>query len=738
MGAGSVSFAAPLGEWWNAAWPYRYVVEVVTPDPSRSINTARAIVDTEAKCAKGGRDIRITDEAGKELKHHVLSETDGIVRLEFLVPAGASAEATRDARATRYFIYYGNRQAPPRQYTWERKLGGLLLVTWSNTLKRNAQNLEHMRKLLANSRWKFGDGSRAQINDSENPFGPDDQYLSVYTGRLFCPRTGTYTFATNSDDASFLLIDGQLVAEWTGGHNPSSDWDHFGKIDLNKGIHKIEYYHCETLGGQLARAGWQRPGEKWFSIIPREAFLRELGTAVVARQSRVKPLNTIFEYEETDALQFGNMERRFVAVQFTSHAWSEFGEIAMYEWDFGDGCTSRDASPSHEYMQAKRYRVTLTCRDRLGFSDTCARTITLGRRGVRRVSLFMDVHTDASVLKPGEAASVEARLKGGGRDPQPVTLVREVREGDLLVDSRKERVTLDAKTWLKRTQPVSEVVSSGEVVFRIEYRGVPLLTRGVRILPADGRGGVLKVRGTGLANEDGERVVLRLRGFVSAPPRPSFHDKLAAGGKVQIVVIDDSAEGDASAATGARPYEQILRDRLNARFKNARVTVKRIGASALDTTLPLERVARVPSLVAALKPDLVLVSGSVTDILSYLPPVQYERYLSALVDRVRGLTGADVLLMTPPPLVVNPKLSRGYAVATKRVALRRRLPVANIYSAFTERGEGWKDLYRDPDALDPVYYLCPTAKGQQIIADRVYDRLAGRTWWLERSVSKRP
>ncbi len=48
-----------------------------------------------------------------------------------------------------------------------------------------------------------------------------------------------------------------------------------------------------------------------------------------------------------------------------------------YSWDFGDGGTSSQASPTHSYSSPGSYTATLTVRDRNGSSDSHSRTVTV-------------------------------------------------------------------------------------------------------------------------------------------------------------------------------------------------------------------------------------------------------------------------------------------------------------------------------------------------------------------------
>ena len=76
-----------------------------------------------------------------------------------------------------------------------------------------------------------------------NPFGPSENFGALFRGVFVAPRTGEYGFATVSDDASVLTVDGQDVASWPGGHGVDARayLQHGGKIQLTAGLHRVEY-----------------------------------------------------------------------------------------------------------------------------------------------------------------------------------------------------------------------------------------------------------------------------------------------------------------------------------------------------------------------------------------------------------------------------------------------------------------------------------------------------------------
>ena len=104
------------------------------------------------------------------------------------------------------------------------------------------------------------------IDQVENPLGDNHHFLSVYQGPLLAPVDGDYSFATNSDDGSFVKINGTVVAAWPGAHDMEvqgrpavNRWEHRGIITLQRGLHWVEYLHQQDAGSTLARLGWQPP-----------------------------------------------------------------------------------------------------------------------------------------------------------------------------------------------------------------------------------------------------------------------------------------------------------------------------------------------------------------------------------------------------------------------------------------------------------------------------------------------
>ena len=64
----------------------------------------------------------------------------------------------------------------------------------------------------------IGTGAVTQINGTGNPWGADDNYLSIFTGQINVTTAGNYRFAVDGDDAVEVLIDGVVRYGYYGSH----------------------------------------------------------------------------------------------------------------------------------------------------------------------------------------------------------------------------------------------------------------------------------------------------------------------------------------------------------------------------------------------------------------------------------------------------------------------------------------------------------------------------------------
>ncbi len=380
----SEGYAAP--KWWNKAWPYRRALQVSRQVREQS-NTGLALCTFGAgeEVKPGGRGIRVTDSAAKLLPHTVIYAEPG---KQCQVVFATNGPGT-------YYVYYGNRNAGPgsKQLKLDR---GLILETRDRP-EGGCGSWKAYQSLLRKSKVVYGRGVRSIIFDGFNPYGPSDNYMSIYKGHIYCDRAGEYRFATNSDDSSFVFIDGKKVVEWAGVHGASGAYgQHNGSITLTKGFHRIEYYHEDSGGSQACVLGWWTPGAQQVCLVPGSAFPSFLRAKVYSSELVSSKVCADYSFRHKSNLNLpGNL---YCEVKFFDRSSPE-APASAYSWDFGDEIASEERNPVHIYLAPGFYPVTLTVTGPGGKKDKTLRRIYAGMLSIdtgekRRAQMYAESAKD--------------------------------------------------------------------------------------------------------------------------------------------------------------------------------------------------------------------------------------------------------------------------------------------------------------------------------------------------------
>jgi len=100
-----------------------------------------------------------------------------------------------------------------------------------------------------------------------SPF--NSEFLAQFSGNIFVPITGTWTFFLSSDDGSRLYIDGSQVVDNDGFHGMV---EASGSVVLSRGMHSIDVSFFQGGGGAGLTLAWSGPSTLK-QIIPKEFFL---------------------------------------------------------------------------------------------------------------------------------------------------------------------------------------------------------------------------------------------------------------------------------------------------------------------------------------------------------------------------------------------------------------------------------------------------------------------------------
>lgn len=224
-----------------------------------------------------------------------------------------------------------------------------------------------VREGLTKSEPVIGNAFVAEIMQNSNPGRPGTpkNYAVSYRGYLNIKQDGIYRFFVNSEDASFLFIDGFKVCDRPGanarivGNVPTKSIG--SDLELKAGVHPIEVYQVlaenpTTYGGCFLL--WVPPGAKVWAVAPREAFAQPDVAHVAAIEAPGPATAAVFANGIDDCLvTAGGATLHLVRFE----AQGDLPELdSNLVWDFGDGTKGTGRSVRHVYFAAGDYKVSLT------------------------------------------------------------------------------------------------------------------------------------------------------------------------------------------------------------------------------------------------------------------------------------------------------------------------------------------------------------------------------------------
>jgi len=354
--------------WHDYAWRYRRAATVKKVRRTRLPGDEIAVVTmpTAGLTAAGAADVRVTTADGTVTPHRILMVGPGDrVRLAFALRPPT----------TKYFVYFGNPK-PPKSVPELTIRRGVLLETWGYRPAALA-TLRHVKAAFARAGALIGRDFRDRIFLGHNPFGPQNQVCNLFTAHLVCPEAGEYQFATSSQDASFLLVDGQMVVANGGRHGPQRRAVRRGTIRLDKGPHELKVYHVNTGGNVVAMAAWKAPSGRRLWTIPPSAFapVHRAVPGLIEQYGKAAHADFI-PVHAGESFMANRYFQRYVFEVLTQ---GRLGAKATVRWDFGDGQQAAGTKCEHVYLADGPFKVTMTVKAG-GQSITRANIIHVSRR----------------------------------------------------------------------------------------------------------------------------------------------------------------------------------------------------------------------------------------------------------------------------------------------------------------------------------------------------------------------
>lgn len=346
--------AAPA---WPAGYQVRYVLRVYGWKPAESKSTSIvARLPTGGWLKPDGSDIAVVAADGTALPVSILSHAaQGDTLIQFprhnadvwywVHAVNPNATATPPAAPLQEGIVFEGRD-------WK----GADISSWTAV----REGLTKSDPVLVNS-------FIIEMVQNSNPVRPTEprNYAVTFRGYLNIKTEGVYRFLANSEDASFLFIDGFKVCDrpgtnprYTGLVNAKTTG---GAVELKPGPHLVEMFQVltenpNTYGG--CSLLWVPPEGKTYTYIPKDMFAQPDFAHVAAMEVAGANTGAAIAYGIDDSLVTSG-EATLYLVRFEAQG-DLPADANQLVWDFGDGTKGTGRSVRHVYYTPGDYTVTLT------------------------------------------------------------------------------------------------------------------------------------------------------------------------------------------------------------------------------------------------------------------------------------------------------------------------------------------------------------------------------------------
>jgi TolA-binding protein len=263
------------------------------------------------------------------------------------------------SKAGQYQVYYGGVE-PETSPVWSEPMP-LLLETrqWRECNLNSLASIQSAFDQTPSEGSNFVDNVFHRWNPITSAPRP---FLSHYAGTIHVPKGGNYAFFTSSEDASFLLVDGQEVVSAPGRHFPSGQANFKGQVMLKAGVVRFDYWHAASGDSACMVAAWQPPGDSHPVVIPASAFSPTPPVLFPATMLQ-RPSGTQlpdFTFRSIGEVALVDSDVPLVRVQFMDVPLPRRQTGGKIHWDFGDGQSSDQHEPIHVFLRPGRYEVKLS------------------------------------------------------------------------------------------------------------------------------------------------------------------------------------------------------------------------------------------------------------------------------------------------------------------------------------------------------------------------------------------
>jgi len=205
-----------------------------------------------------------------------------------------------------------------------------------------------------------------------NPGDPinNDYFQAKWTGYVYIPTAGNWTFYTSIDDGVKLYIDGALLIDkWR--VQPETKYN--STIPLSAGFHTIQMDYYENTGYTAAKLYWSGPGVSTQTIIPQMYLYTGNGlSGHYYNKINSEHIPVIQQYKapithqvvpqalpDIEIITSKSSGKSPLSVDFSYINKSLDMKIKKVKWLFGDGTSSDKLKARHIYSKPESYQTKL-------------------------------------------------------------------------------------------------------------------------------------------------------------------------------------------------------------------------------------------------------------------------------------------------------------------------------------------------------------------------------------------
>ncbi|MCX7819489.1 MAG: hypothetical protein N2652_09850 [Kiritimatiellae bacterium] len=252
------------------------------------------------------------------------------------------------------------------------------------------------------------------LGQAENRLGPDDHYVSWYTGWLDIQTPGRYQLCSVFDEACEVRLNGRSIIKVSGRHvrRESAKGEYGEWVHLDRGLHSIEYLHYEIDGPQEAHLCWRAPGASDAALpvtIPAGAWLRSGAARLL--EGTLRDGTPLALWEAEPAAYVWTAEKPLNIFRFRAVAPAPLPADLAVEWTFDGRSTVALAAPLWFWEDEEPHKVTLRV-SRGRAVSTASREVQLPWYPRR---LSMNEAEDRQLVRD----AFETRLLAGPADRRP-------------------------------------------------------------------------------------------------------------------------------------------------------------------------------------------------------------------------------------------------------------------------------------------------------------------------------